>query len=422
MLSTKYASRAFAVASVAAIALVGPVQASPAARSVAEPDGIALHETHSPGRVWAPLVSTSPLFVRSAQDPSLALEVTPLGGALAPAQGGGPVVRYSNVFGVGSELRYQSIRAGVEDFVRFAQAPTGSTLGYQLKLGAGIAGLRKIGSVVEFLDREGAPQLRMAPPYGVDAQGRTFAVRSRIGGCKFDEDPRVPWGRKPLDPGARTCILHLHWDPQVEYPVTIDPAWTAGSDMIAPNLTHEMLLVKLSGGRLLAVNAGASAEVFDPKSNTWASTSAPLVAEHRARLVAIEGDKALLTNTWSTPRTPSRITWGSTHLRKAIGRRARYRMHLQTMGLRRYTLAAIRSCSSKAAAERASTTQQQTPTRKKRQPLALWAILRHSASARARLAWSLISGAFASMINRPTLGRSRLPLLRAIQCATALKF
>src|SRR5204862_1736298 len=53
---------------------------------------------------------------------------------------------------------------GVEDALLFAVAPPDGDVRYQVTLGARVAGLRVVADAVEFVDAEGTPRLRMAPP------------------------------------------------------------------------------------------------------------------------------------------------------------------------------------------------------------------------------------------------------------------
>ncbi len=54
-----------------------------------------------------------------------------------------------------------------------------------------------------------------------------------VHGCALDHDPRAPWGRRPVEPGARSCRVEIAWDAGVRYPATLDPSWTSTQSMMA---------------------------------------------------------------------------------------------------------------------------------------------------------------------------------------------
>ncbi|MGE0328960.1 MAG: hypothetical protein AB7S68_41980, partial [Polyangiaceae bacterium] len=106
---------------------------------------------------------------------------------------------------------------GLEDYVSLEAAPSSTEVRYELVL-EGVAGLRQIGQVIEFLDPAGAPRLRVTAPAAVDAEQRNHALRLELQGCAVDRDPRGPWGRPVLPPGNTVCELAVRWDGDVKYP------------------------------------------------------------------------------------------------------------------------------------------------------------------------------------------------------------
>ena len=143
------------------------------------------------------------------------------------------------------------------------------------------------------LDAAGTPRLRVNSPYGVDANGKTFAAKLALAGCAADHDPRAPWGRPVVAAGSKSCSVVVSWNANVAYPATVDPAWTTTGDMSASNIRWELPLVVLSGGKVLAVPNATVAQLYDPATGTWADTGAsPVSFGHRSRLVAVAGNQA----------------------------------------------------------------------------------------------------------------------------------
>jgi Dickkopf N-terminal cysteine-rich region len=252
--------------------------------------------------VRLPLVASDSFEVATSQNPDFAIQVYTVGTeasagpkgahAAAPAQVDSGLVRYPSALGPGTEIMHRVTSGGTEDYATFSHAPSRAQLDYRVTLGKAIAGLRKVGDVVEFLDAGGAPRLRVDAPYGVDAKGERFAAHLAIANCKFDENPAPPWGRAVRAPENTACTLSVTWNESVAYPATIDPGWSAGADMANTNISHEMLMAKLTGGKVLVTNA--TAQIFDPNTGTWATTANPTLVTHRSRLIATDGDTALI--------------------------------------------------------------------------------------------------------------------------------
>src|SRR6185312_5300127 len=103
-----------------------------------------------------------------------------------------------------------------------------------------------------------------------------------IEGCGVDTDPAAPWGRQVIAPGASDCTVRVTWpDAQVAYPAVLDPRWTSTSTtMTTTRQGHSATL--LSTGNVLVVGGTtngststvlASAELYNPATNTWAATA-----------------------------------------------------------------------------------------------------------------------------------------------------
>lgn len=208
-----------------------------------------------------------------------------------PARG----ITYADALGDGVHLlRERRARDGaVEDWITLPRPLAGDRVGYRVDVTA-FAGIRLVrgAETLELLDASGAPRLRMEPPSILDRGGRSWPVHVVVRGCSFDTDPRPPWGRPVVPPGARECEIELRLPALSNdaYPAVLDPAWT--------ETAHEMTTVRagqtatrLESGLVLVV-AGrgssddlASAELFDPETETFAITGS-LGAARRAHTAA----------------------------------------------------------------------------------------------------------------------------------------
>jgi hypothetical protein len=208
---------------------------------------------------------------------------------------------YAGAAGPGSTLLLEPSAAGVEDFIAFATPPARSEVAYELELGPEVAGLRLVERTLELLDHEGTPRLRVAPPYVLAADGERLDAELTLLGCAVDTDPAPPWGRVPRAPGARECTLAVSWDGAgLAHPVLLDPAWSSASAMSEARASFAS--VTLPDGRVLAAGgrsaggASASAELYDPESETWAVTGALSQARSHFTLTVrdAEGDAGAL--------------------------------------------------------------------------------------------------------------------------------
>ena len=174
------------------------------------------------------------------------------------------VVRYPDAYGPGTELAQVATTSGTEDYVRLDNASR-HELAYRVNLTSDVAGLRLVANSLEFLDAAGTPHLRVAAPYGVDADGKRFDARLALEGCAADTNPAAPWGRAVTAAGAQSCTVRVSWQNEgLTFPITVDPAWTATADMSAPSIAYELPLVVLSGGKILAVPNGNVAANLRP--------------------------------------------------------------------------------------------------------------------------------------------------------------
>jgi hypothetical protein len=173
---------------------------------------------------------------------------------------------------------------GVEDLVRFAARPLQEAVDYLVDV-RGVAGLRQVGNVVEFLDEGGAPRLRMEAPYVLGARGEVARGKVEVG-CAHDEDERGPWGRAVVRPGVEECRVRVEWG-GVEYPAVLDPVWSTTASLAQDRVAAGFGV--MDSGRFL-VAAGSSclggecdglksSEIYDPTTGTWAQ-GAPCARVH----------------------------------------------------------------------------------------------------------------------------------------------
>ncbi|MFO0666614.1 MAG: dickkopf-related protein [Polyangiaceae bacterium] len=245
--------------------------------------------------------SASDAFTLTRNDARLS--VTPVGAAATQGTVENGIVHYRGAFGANTEMLQKLTPHGTEDYVRFESQPARESLSYRVDLDQAVVSVRHFGGVIEFLDKDGTPVFRMNTPYGIDAEGKAFAVSVKVNGCAVDSDPRGPWGRELPRAGADHCMVDLGWS-GVSYPAAIDPAWTSAGVMAASNVVGETGTV-LSGGKVLAVHTlypespnpgGANPELFDPTTNTWAVTGKPTNAiNYWAQVASLNNNKALLT-------------------------------------------------------------------------------------------------------------------------------
>src|SRR5690606_37888270 len=112
---------------------------------------------------------------------------------------------------------------GTEDYIALDRARDEAAVHYTIELSEDVAGLRLVARTLELLDANGAPRLRMAPPYLVDAEGQRHEASLAVRGCDFDDNPAPPWQRRVTAPRARACSLQIEWDDHdVSYPALLD--------------------------------------------------------------------------------------------------------------------------------------------------------------------------------------------------------
>jgi hypothetical protein len=208
---------------------------------------------------------------------------------------------YPNALGEGFDLEREARGDTVEDWVRLPRAPRDRALRLTFST-AGVAGLRLVAGTLELLDARGTPRVRMSPPWARDRRGEVHTVRVDVEGCAVSRDPRPPWGKPLVAPGAAACDVVLGLDLSDDaYPALLDPTWGPTGGLAVPRTSHTA--TTLTDGRVLVVGGydpvanreTSSAELYDPASGTFAATS-PLAFARRAHLAVrlTSGEVAVL--------------------------------------------------------------------------------------------------------------------------------
>jgi len=237
----------------------------------------------------------------------LGLRFARVGAGNAPLGVSNGLALYSRA-GTAVDDVHRVLPSGVEDFVAFAERPPVEALSYRVEV-TRVAGLRRVSAALEFLDASGTPRLRVAPPYFLDQRGKRHPAALGVDGCRFDTDPRAPWGRPTVAPGAATCVVTVRWKAD-DYPILVDPLWTTTESM-AVGRTELREAPRLPSGHVLVaggVDDGEPlrlVEVYDPMTGTFADTSALSVPRGSAGVTALASGKVLIaggrsgTNTWN---------------------------------------------------------------------------------------------------------------------------
>lgn len=148
-----------------------------------------------------------------------------------------------------ADLLLRPLSGGFEDHLRL-HARGRTEARYQVQLRRGISGLRLVNGVLEFLDASGVPRMRTAAPIVIDAVGTERRGNLDVEGCVVDRDPRPPFGRPVVTPGATTCVVRSSWsDEKLVFPVLVDPVWTTTKGaMVQKRARHTAVALTTSAG------------------------------------------------------------------------------------------------------------------------------------------------------------------------------
>ncbi len=195
----------------------------------------------------------------------------------------------------GGDVLVRSSPEGLEDFVELPSRPPLPEVRYELTL-MGVAGLRLVANVLDAVDRDGTPRLRLGEPWVIGADRARHRARISVAGCAVDTDPRGPWGRAPVPAGSERCEIVVSFDGTVKYPALLDPAWKTTQSMTQARSFHSM--VRLANGKILTAGSSVgsvseTAELFDPGTETWAATASMKLGRNYFPLLMLKTGKVL---------------------------------------------------------------------------------------------------------------------------------
>jgi hypothetical protein len=239
---------------------------------------------HAEAKVELPLFAHAPVRLEAPAS-EVALAFTLEGAVDAPLEVADGIARYAQAWN-GSDVIHRVDASGTEDFVVVDQAPPAEELRYLVDVSR-VPGLRLVSNALEFLDEEGAPRLRVAPPSVVDALGAAHEARLAVDGCAFDTNPAGPWGRRVTPPGAASCAVRVTWH-DVSYPILVDPAWKATNGLMVVSRWYNTATL-LGNGKVLVAGGdpngtNGTGELYDPTTGTFAASGT--MAEQRQRHTA----------------------------------------------------------------------------------------------------------------------------------------
>ncbi len=193
----------------------------------------------------------------------------------------------------GATVLQRPLPTGTEDFISFESPPPRAEVAYQVHLVRGAGALRLVENTLELLDNQGAPRIRVAPPFIVGSDGAIIPATISVEGCTVDSDPAPPWDRPLTSINSDTCTVRITWSSDaVTYPALLDPTWSTTGSMATARQGHSATV--LSTGKVLVVgglgssgSALSSAELFDRTTGTWAATASISGARQLHRAVQL---------------------------------------------------------------------------------------------------------------------------------------
>ncbi|MBK8214825.1 MAG: hypothetical protein IPK71_13885 [Myxococcales bacterium] len=242
-----------------------------------------------------PARANAPLEIEGNRPGAMRVRVAWTGALGASARQVGERLVYPNALGEGFDLEREARGDTVEDWVRLPRAPRDRALRLTFST-AGVAGLRLVAGTLELLDARGTPRVRMSPPWARDRRGEVHTVRVDVEGCAVSRDPRPPWGKPLVAPGAAACDVVLGLDLSDDaYPAVLDPLWGRTGSLAVPRAQHTA--TRLPNGHVLVAGGyddvarrdTASAELYDPASGTFAATEPMSIPRRSATAVDLVG-------------------------------------------------------------------------------------------------------------------------------------
>jgi hypothetical protein len=205
------------------------------------------------------------------------------------------LVSYPGAASGGGDMVLRIGRETVEDFVVLTAKPEHPFVDYRVKVSE-IAGLRLYDNTLEFLSKDGNPEVRVSPPDLVDAKGISHPAKLELLDCAFDASAAAPWDRPVTAPGANECSLRVSWDDaRVTYPAIVDPVWSSGGTLAKAR--YRNAAAKMSNGNVITcggldINGDplASCEIYSPGTNTWATGPALKTPRNLFSLIAVGTD------------------------------------------------------------------------------------------------------------------------------------
>ena len=237
-------------------------------------------------RVSLPMRMGEPLHLESARDVGVSLDIV--------SEDVRDDVRTEIVEGAlvhegalaSTTILYAPLSDGAEEarILHDARAPT--TLRLRLHGGAKIREIRVREERIEAVDALGYVQLGSAPMWAVDADGEKRALSVR-----------------EIERGEHELIVEATLDARgLRFPIVVDPVWSATPSMKYARSFHTA--TTFADGRVMEIggqadtdadsrNAANSAEIYDPTTNTWTTTSA-LKTGHTSHASVRVGSKVLV--------------------------------------------------------------------------------------------------------------------------------
>ncbi len=137
---------------------------------------------------------------------------------------------YRGAHSTGGDVIHRVSGSGTEDYVVVKAKGARSEIVYDVAL-EGVAGLRQVEHVLEFLDPQGTPRLRMLAPEVRGAACEVVVPTVTVEGCNTARD-------RVVSPGASSCRVRVAWDDAaVTYPVVVDPTWS-GVQLMSPGVEY----------------------------------------------------------------------------------------------------------------------------------------------------------------------------------------